>query len=112
MPESFRKALKAFKKYVRSKFPIFDPHPPCSSLFVSHIPQQPPSPQRAFTLVSPSPRPSQKKFHDLYEFSNENRGVKREKRINLFVNSKDQCFLHSYIYNNNINSYKFIKNVQ
>ena len=44
-------------------------------------------------------------------FQMKNLGVKREKRIFFFckLNVKDQYFLHSYIYNDNENIYKFIK---
>ena len=44
-------------------------------------------------------------------FRIKNRGVKREERIVFFykLNAKDECFLHSYIYNQNKNIYKFIK---
>ena len=30
--------VKSFKKYVHSKFPIFNSPPPCLSLFVLHVP--------------------------------------------------------------------------
>ena len=88
---------------------------PC--LFYMYSPSQ-----RAFVLVSyphtPPPPLSPdctsfclKKFRDVYEIRMKNRGVKREKRNSFFCkfNIKDQCFLHSYIYNDNKNIYKFIK---
>ena len=46
-------------------------------------------------------------------FQMRKRGVKREKRINFCkVNMQDHCFSHTYIYMDNKNIYKFIKNVQ
>ena len=58
-------------------------------------------------LQPPTPFPSSKivprRLRRLFWIKNW--GVKREKRINL----KDECFLHSYIYNDNTNIYMFIK---
>ena len=70
---------EAFKKYVRSKIRSnpYPPHPhhftPCSSLFVLA------PPQRTFVLVSPSTF-SQKKFRDVYEFSNGKSGTEKRKK--------------------------------
>ena len=67
---------EAFKKYVRSKIRS-NPYPftPCSSLFVLHVAP----PQRTFVLVSPSTF-SQKKFRDVYEFSNGKSGTEKRKK--------------------------------
>ena len=50
---------------------------------------------------------------NVYEFSNEKMGSKREKKYFFCkLNIKDQCFVQSYIYKDNKNIYKFIKNVK
>ena len=53
--------------------------------------------------------PSQKKLPDAYEFSNKNSGSEMRENNFLRLNIKDQCFLPSYIYNDNKNIYMFMK---
>ena len=82
-------AVGSFKKFARLKVPLFDPSPPlvCSCLFYMY-----PPPQRTFALVS-YPHSSQKSSLTLMTLILNKKpggwewGVKREKRINIFVNS-------------------------
>ena len=70
--------MGAFKKYVRSKFPIFDPLLPL--LVPVRFACTPSPPQRRFALVSYPPPPSQKTLCHVYEFLNRKSGSdKREK---------------------------------
>ena len=88
----------------------------CSSLFVLHVLPLLFNVTFAFVSYPPTPTPlplslSQKKFFDAYEFSNEKSGSEKREKNFFFckLNVKDQYFLHSYIYNDNKNIYKFIK---
>ena len=76
-------------KYVRSKCQLFDTP---SSL--------------VGTCLIELPSPLSKKFI----FRLKNGGVKREKRLNFFINSTwtINIFFHSYIYIKNKNTYRFI----
>ena len=87
----------AFKKYVRSKFPIFDPPPTCSSMFILHCTPFYPSPS-TYVRFSELP-PSQKKLRNVNEFSNEKPWIKKREKNYFFckLNIKDQCFLKLYI---------------
>ena len=72
-----------FKKYLHSKFLIFDPLSPfCLPLFILHVPPPPLPPlfsQRTFVRMSYH-TPFQKRFRDVYELSNEkSRSEKRKK---------------------------------
>ena len=87
----------------------------CSSLFVLHVLPSP-STLRLLLWVTHPPAPlflslSQKKFFDAYEFSNEKSESEKREKIFFFckLNVNDQYSLHSYIYNDNKNIYKFIK---
>ena len=79
----------SFKKCVRSKLPVFDPVSPCLFLFGLHV-SHPLPPQCLFALVSYS-RFSKKvprRLWRLFRIKNKGGGgMKREKRINFFVNS-------------------------
>ena len=75
----------AFRKYVRSKFPIFDPPPTCSSMFSLHCTPFYPSPS-TYVRFSELPPPLKKSSATLMNFRMKNRGLKREKRIIFFVN--------------------------
>ena len=71
-------------------FQFFTPppsFPPCSSLFVLHVP--PPSTYVRFRELPPS----QKKFLDAYKFSNEKLGSKNREKNYFFckLSIKEQC---------------------
>ena len=99
-----------FKKYVRSKPPIFDPpSPSCLSLFLLHVPS---STCAGFSVLALPLPLSQKTFRDVYKFSNEKSGSEKRGENWFFcwkLSIKNQCFLYIYIYNENKNIYKFIK---
>ena len=102
----FNKVAKgAYRKCIRSNFPIFDqPLSSCLSLFVLHVT----SLNVCFRELPPTP--SQKKFRDGYGFSNEKlKSKKTGKNFFLLSKHKKSMFLHSCIYNDNKNIYKFIK---
>ena len=71
-----------FKKYVRSKFAIFEPLPPYSSLFILHVP-----PWMYVCFCELSPAPLKESSVTFMNFRMKNPGVKREKRNNFLINS-------------------------
>ena len=73
----------AFKKYVCSKFPIFDPLP---HLFVSAGFTCTLTPQRTFALVSYAPL--KKKFRDVHECFKGKIGVGKERKELIFVQTQ------------------------
>ena len=90
---------------------------PCSTLFVLHVPLF-----STYVHFSELPPPLSKKVRqqccrtnvaNVYEFSNEKMGSKKRDKNYFFckLNMK-YCFLHSFIYKDNKNIYKFIKNVK
>ena len=86
-------------------------HPSPLVRFCSFYMYPPPS-QRKFALVSyPPSKKLRPRLWRLFQIKNRRgkggvgRGGKREKNLSM----KDQCFLHSYIYNDNAKIYKFIK---
>ena len=62
-----------------SKFPIFDPICPFLSLFVLNV-----SLSKYVRFNELPPPLSQKKFHDIYEFSNEKLGGEKEEKNYFF----------------------------
>ena len=74
----------------------------------------PPPPSSTYVHFSELPPPlSQKKFRDAYDalISNKKSEGEKRERINFFCkfNIKHQCFLRSFLYNNNTNIYMFIE---
>ena len=98
--------LGCSKSTFARNFQFLTPSPSCSSLFVLHV-TPPPSTYVCFGELPPF----SKKFRDVHEFLNEKSGGEKREKNYFFckLNIKDQCFLHSYIYNNNKNIYRFIK---
>ena len=84
--------MGAFKKYISSKFPIFDSPPPFSSLFVLHVPHS------SYVCFSEFPHLSQKKFRDIYEFLNAKSGSKKRENNYFFkLSIKITVFIQLYI---------------
>ena len=104
------------KRTIARNFQFLTPHPlvhPCSFTCTPCPPPTPytPSEYVHFSKLPPPPPPtSQKSYVTLMTFRMKNQGVKTEKRIIFFckLNIKDQCFLHSYIYNDNKNIYIYV----